>query len=236
MICLTFDTDWMRDGDMERFLREFPIPGKATFFLHDTLPSLLGSAHELGPHPFIDNLTCLDDSISRVVASMPRQPKGVRAHSCVFSHMVGVGLNKLGYRYVSQASNLFEGGLKPFRHPWGIWEMPIYYMDNMDFCMPMNWPGHAHVPFSQEVIRVALEENGLYVFDFHPLHIALNTRSFSDYSAVRDRIVCDGISPFDLSYEGRGVRTFFGELCSAMRDCGCYSRGCWDALEKLGCS
>jgi hypothetical protein len=86
------------------------------------------------------------------------------------------------------------------------------------------------------VIRVALEEDGLFVFDFHPLHIALNTRNHSDYVTVKERIVNDRVSPFELAFRGRGVRSFFLELCSAMGDHGCYSNGCWDALEKLGCS
>jgi hypothetical protein len=200
------------------------------------MPSLFDTAHELCPHPFIDDLACWKTAVSRVATHLPCRPKGVRAHSCVFSHMIAVGLNELGYRYVSQATNLFQAGLAPLRHPWGMWEMPIYYMDNMDFCFPRNWPGIGHVPFQHEVIRIALEEDGLFVFDFHPLHIALNTRDHSDYITVKERIVNDGVSPFELSFQGRGVRTFFLELCSVMRDRGQYSQGCWDALEKLGCS
>src|SRR5689334_22939389 len=118
MICLTFDTDWMQNRDMERFLREFPIPGKATFFLHDELSSLRDSTHELCPHPLIDDLKGWDINLSNIAASLPRRPKGVRAHSCVFSHLIAVGLNNLGYRYVSQATALFQSGLVPVRHPW----------------------------------------------------------------------------------------------------------------------
>jgi hypothetical protein len=221
---------------MERFLREYPIPGKATFFLHDELPSLFDTEHELCPHPFIDDLTRWQIALSSVTARLPGQPKGMRAHSCVFSHMIAVGLNELGYRYVSQATCLFQAGLAPLRHPWGIWEMPIYYMDNMDFCMPRNWHGMGHLPFQREVIRMAVEEEGLFVFDFHPLHIALNTRDHSDYLTVKDQIINEGISPFELSFQGRGVRTFFQELCSTMQQHGIYSQGCWDALEKLGCN
>lgn len=236
MICLTFDTDWMTDRDLERFLREFPIPGTGTFFLHDILPSLFATDHELCPHPAIDDLTRWRPGLEAFVGQLPRQPKGVRAHSCVFSHALGVGLHNMGYRYVSQAANLYQAGLAPMRHPWGIWEMPIYYMDNMDFWVMKNWPGIGHEPFSTGVIRTALKADGLFVFDFHPLHIALNTRDHMDYSLVKDKIIKDGISPFDLAFAGRGVRSFFLELCSAMRDGGCRSYSCWSALEHLGCS
>lgn len=235
MICLTFDTDWMTDRCLERFLREFPIPGKGTLFLHDTFPSLYETNHELCPHPFIDNLMHWQPTVATLSSQLPRPSKGVRPHSCVFSHAVGVGLHDMGFRYVSQAASLYQTGVEPMRHPWGIWEMPIYYMDNMDFCTAKNWPDIGHKPFSPSVIQTALEEDGLFVFDFHPLHIVLNTRDYADYAAVKEKIVKGGASPFDLAFPGRGVRAFYLELCAAMRDSGHVSFGCWDALEKLGC-
>lgn len=235
MICLTFDTDWILDRDLGRFLQEFSIPGEATFFLHDAFPSLFTTAHELCPHPLIDDLARWPPSLAELAGRLPHPPKGVRPHSCVFSHMIGLGLHNMGYRYVSQATYLYQTGLAPMRHPWGIWEMPIFYMDNMDFWTAKNWPDIGHVPFSERLIRMAVEQDGLFVFDFHPLHIALNTRGPEDYAAVKEKIVTNGASPFDLTVPGRGVRTFFLELCAAMRNSGRHSYRCWDALGQLGC-
>lgn len=236
MICLTFDTDWMSNSAMEQFLREFPIPGEATFFLHDAIPSLLRTDHEICPHPFINDFAHWQHTLETLTAKLPRRPLGVRPHSCVFSHAVGVGLNDMGFRYVSQASALYQTGIVPTRHPWGIWEMPIYYMDNMDFWTTKNWPDIEHKPFSQNVIDAALEQEGLFVFDFHPLHIALNTRNHTDYGDVKDKIIQDRISPFELAFSGRGTRTFFLELCSAIQHFGHRSMGCWSALKLLGCN
>ena len=233
MICLTFDTDWMTDRGLARFLDEFPLPGHGTFFLHDSFPSLAGNGHELCPHPFISDLANWRGTLDKLSATLPERPRGVRPHSCVFSHMVGVELHAMGYRYVSQAANLYQPGLAPLRHPWGIWELPIYYMDNMDFWMSKNWPGLRHDPFNRDVIRIAIESEGLFVFDFHPLHVALNTRGHEDYQAVKDRIVKDGASPFDLTFPGRGTRTFFEELCSTMREKNIVSLTCSDALDRL---
>jgi hypothetical protein len=53
---------------------------------------------------------------------------------------------------------------------------------------------------------------------------------------VKERIVNDVVSPFELSIQWRRARTFVLELCSAMEDRGHYSQKCWDALGKLGCS
>ena len=111
---------------------------------------------------------------------------------------------------------MYQAGLAPFRHPWGVWELPIYYMDNMDFWMRTNRPSLGHEPFSTEWIKRSLNEPGLYVFDFHPLHIALNTSSADDYQRVKARILDDHVSPFDLTFPGRGAREYFLELCEVL--------------------
>lgn len=232
MICLTFDTDWMTEDALGIFLERIRWPGRGTFFLHADLRVLHQTKHELCPHPFIEDLRSWSSGIERMSEYLPRKPRGTRPHSCVFSHLVATRLHELGYEYVSQAHNLFEPGLRPFRHPWGIWELPIYYMDNMDFWMPKNWPSLGHIPFRREVIERAINEPGLYVFDFHPIHLALNTRTFSDYSSVKERIIQDGISPFDLRFAGRGVGQFFEELCEAMRSRDISSVSCADALDQ----
>jgi len=225
----------MENRDVEKFLERFPIPGNATFFLHKAIPALYSTRHELCPHPFIDNLLSWLPEMEAFSRNLPVAPRGVRPHSCVFSHMIAVQLQQSGYKYVSQGMNLFQTELFPTRHPWGIWEMPIYYMDNMDFCMTQNWPGLEHTVFDDRVIDAALTGRGLFVFDFHPLHIALNTRTHADYSRVRESIVSGGVSPFDLTFPGHGTRDFFVKLCSAMKNHGQRSQTCWDALQALGC-
>jgi len=196
---------------MSRFLSEHlsKMPGRSTIFAHDDLPELQTTDHEICPHPFISDLSKWDEDLNRLEGYLTRKPLGTRPHSCVFSHMVGIGLKERGYTYVSQAQNLYSTNLKPFRHPWGIWELPIYYMDNMDFWMNKNWPGAMHNPFGQEIIERAIEGPGMFVFDIHPLHVALNTRSHEDYAEVKELIVTQGQSPFEHVFPGKGARDFF---------------------------
>lgn len=239
MICLTFDTDHMSEEGMEKFFEEYRLPGKCTFFLHKPFKFAARMQregwHEVAPHPFIENLSRWDEDLKEIVRAFPEKPFGLRPHSCVFSHMIGIGMNDLGYDYVSQAQNMYESGLKPFRHPWGVWELPIYYMDNMDFWMTKNWPGLGHVPFHQDIISRALRDDSLYVFDFHPLHVILNTGRHEDYVSVKGEILGKGVSPFDLRFAGRGTGTFFQGLCAAMESKGERSYTCLEALGRYGC-
>lgn len=233
MICLSFDTDYMTPQSIETFFSKTPIPGKGTFFLWKPFPRTNWAGHEIQPHPYVDDLTKFGSNLDSFVESlhMPLRPQGVRTHSCVMSHMVGIDLGKRGYKYASMSSPLFQTGLTPYRHPWGIWEMPIYYMDNMDFCMPENWPALGHEPFSPSLIERALSNEGLYVFDFHPLHIALNTTSYDGYQNVKAAIA-RGEDPHDLRMPGRGVAIYFQELCEAMDKAGVASEGLGDALDS----
>jgi len=86
-------------------------------------------------------------------------------------------------------------------------------------------------PLSDWILKKALNDDSLYIFDLHPLHIALNTRSYDDYKAVKDKIINERISPFNLNYEGRGVRSFFEELCAEINKKGQRSYTCTEALE-----
>jgi len=233
MICLTFDTDWMSERALARFLDEFSLPGRATFFCHQPYRCLQGAGHEICPHPTLSDLGRWRDEFAALVRRVNPGARGTRTHSCVFSHAIAVGLHEMQLEYVSQASALYEDGVRPFRHPWGIWELPIYYMDNMDFWTAPNWPELCHEPFSPQWIERAVQGSALYVFDFHPVHVALNTRTPDDYRRMKDHVVSGDASPFDLAVAGRGARSYFTELCVAMAAAGIGSVSCSDVVDAL---
>jgi hypothetical protein len=118
------------------------------------------------------------------------------------------------------------------RQMWGIWQVPIYYMDNLDFTRKRFWPERAEEPFSLALIESALHDDGLYVFDFHPIHLLLNTPNAGWYSAVRERFL-QGESTARLRYEGSGARWFYGKLLGAMSASACRSTTIIAGLRSL---
>lgn len=234
MISITFDTDHLTNTQLSFFLDNFlsRVPGHTTIFAHDTFDCLLEIDHEVCPHPFITDLTNWHHDLTRLSSFYNRHsPRGVRPHSCVYSHMIGIELNSLGYSYISQAHTLFDTNLRPFRHPWGLWELPIYYMDNMSFWFTHNWPELYHNPFDPCFIEHALSSDSLFVFDFHPLHIALNTTSPEEYQAKKHLFLKDRQNPFDLASNAYGTRNFFLDLCSAMLSANRKSLTCSDIIS-----
>ena len=231
---MTFDTDYMCESSLQKFLHKYKLFGKATFFCHQYFSVLEQTDHEICPHPIISDLLQWKNSLHKIDAQLTNKPKGIRNHSCVFSHMIGIDLSNLGYVYSSNIDRLFQAEIRPYRHPWGIWELPIYYMDNMDFWMSKNWTEFNHKPFNKKLIARAIEDiESLYVFDLHPLHIALNTRTHEDYSLVKSQVVNQGACPFELRFQGRGTAVFFEELCEQMERSGQKSFTCSEALEHF---
>jgi hypothetical protein len=231
MICLTFDTDYASSDDLRRLLAEHPIPGKATFFLHAPPLEVDWGNHEIEPHPFFKDGESWEETLAAWEARLSGPHLGLRPHSCATSHVLGTIMKRRGYLYSSVTAPLYQAGLRPYRQPWGVYELPIYFMDNMDYCMAQNWPHAHHQPRDRRLIRRALEENGLYVFDFHAIHILMNTRSQAFYEQARARVVQEGATWSQVRNPGEGVATFFTALCDAMRAAGVQSVTCLEALR-----
>jgi len=238
MIALTFDTDWMRQDDLRRFFDEYPFPGTGTIFLHQPYRFLESAPHERCPHPSPVGPEEWKTSIRTLLDDLGIEPTGVRTHSAIHSHRLEMALYELGFKYTSNTSRLFERHIQPVRLAWGLWELPIYYMDNLDLTMEEYWKDAGHKPLSAEVVTQALRDEALYVFDFHPVHVTLNTPSLQYYLAHHAELK-SGASPFRLQYRGRGVGTLFRELCAAMEAAGVGSvplKQVWKSATELRAS
>ena len=216
MICLSFDTDHLNERRLRDFLETHPFPGRATIFCHQPFDCLSDLEHELAPHPFLAEGA---DWLSELAEKRQMLPAatGWRSHSCVFSHILARWLGENDYQYVSVDERFGEAGIWPTRHPMGaIWQIPIYYMDTFDISRQRFWTGSDVRPFDPALIDKALRADGIHVFDFHPIHVMLNTPDPEFYFAARDRYRA-GEPIESLRYNGHGVGVFFQALCEQMR-------------------
>lgn len=212
---MTFDTDWMIPDWMDKFLEEYDSLPKSTFFIHTTTGAWRPQRHEFGPHPTISSLSNPPEIPVNLKAV------GVRTHSCVSSHMLSLHWANAGFRYESNNTRFLESDIQPAKNPWGIWDLPIFYMDNIDLCFPQNWPGSPHQPLQTNTIMAKLSPESLCVFDFHPLHIALNTLSYEDYQSKKTKIQ-NGVDPWELASSGHGVRDVFETIIDNFQSNGFY--------------
>jgi Polysaccharide deacetylase len=231
VICLTFDTDHIDEPAMERFLAVHPVPGDATFFCTQSYAALADTRHELAPHPTLD---AGGDWRSELAAGRRQFPAAVswRSHSCVFSHRIAEWLQQNGYRYVSVFDEIGSPGLRPNRLPWGVWHLPIYYMDSLDLGRTRLQPGGGDHLFDEGLLEQATSVEGLYVFDFHPIHLLFNTPSVEFYTAARSDLRT-GTELARLRHPGRGAADFFATLCDRMRQCGLASIRISEVVDRL---
>lgn len=210
---LTLDIDWAHDeilADTIDLVEENRVP--ATWFVtHDTplLSRLRNNPRfELGIHPNFNFLLDGDgragrdvaEVLDRLLAIVP-EAKCVRSHSTTQSsglldHFVRRGLTHECNAFIPVQSGI---ELKPWRLWSGLTRVPYFWEDDVA-CL---YGRDETLPMSR---LVSLE--GIKVFDFHPVHIFLNTENMDRYEKTREW----HRTPKELRahrHTGEGTRTRF---------------------------
>ena len=189
-VYLTFDFDWASDfvlNDTLDLLEEFNV--SATFFVtHST--SVLerirrNPKFELGIHPnfddFLANKTSSkeENAESRFLNIKAIVPEAVswRSHSTTNSSRLLDTASRLGLIYDCNYLVPYNAGI--VLQPWKLWNnmirCPYFYEDDVSL----------EYKLEEESMSFLLNRDGLKVFDFHPIHIYLNTSTLADYEATR---------------------------------------------------
>lgn len=191
LVHLTFDFDWASDfilTDTLDILEKFDV--SATFFVTHNTPVLerirMNPKFELGIHPnFDDFLTARvklteENAESRILEIKQVVPEAVswRSHSTTNSSRLLNVACKLGLIY--DCNYLIPYTSNIVLQPWRLWNnmirCPYYYEDDVSL----------EYKLEEKSIAFLLEREGLKIFDFHPIHIYLNTNKLSDYEASRE--------------------------------------------------
>ena len=187
-IFLTFDVDWAHDEILNDTLDLVEQAGvSATFFMTHKTP-LIERIHgneklEMGIHPNFNFLlqgdNCKGRNISEIISNLLDfipNCKSVRSHSITQSGPISdafreVGITHESNDYIPESSGI---GLKP------------WIAANKMIKVPYNWADE-HT-FNNSNIHVPSDActNNLKVFDFHPVHVFLNTNQIEQYDNSRN--------------------------------------------------
>jgi hypothetical protein len=217
---LSIDIDWAHDdilADTIDLVEEYGVP--ATWFVtHDTpqLSRLRSNPDfELGIHPNFNFLLNGDDRAGRnatevtdrLLAIVP-EAKSVRSHSTTQSSGLLDLFTRRGLTHECNAFIPVQSGIT--LKPWRLWSdltrVPYFWEDDVACLYGLN----GALSISQ---LISLE--GIKVFDFHPVHIFLNTEHMDRYEKTRE---WHG-SPQELQahrYDGKGTRSRFLEFLRLM--------------------
>jgi hypothetical protein len=213
---LSIDIDWAHDdvlADTIDLVEEYRVP--VTWFVtHDTpLLARLRSRpdFELGIHPNFNFLLSGDgragrdaaEVLDRLMAIVP-EAKSVRSHSTTQNSGLFDLFTRRGLTHECNAYIPVQAGMA--LKPWRLWSdltrVPYSWEDDVACLYGPNdaWPMSR---------LVGLE--GIKVFNFHPIHIFLNTEHLDRYEATR-LFHRDSAKLRDLRFPGAGTRTALTEL------------------------
>ena len=215
-IFLTFDMDWAHDEviiDTLELLKKGNI--NCTFFItHKT--SLIDEIRnvdniEIGLHPNFNNLLNGDsknysaDHILNNLMDIAPESKSIRSHSIVNSSRLTNLFLKLG---ITHESNIYipywtNINLSPWKSESGIVHCPYFFADELA-CLPSK-------EVNLKTLTKISTQNSLRIFDFHPIHVFLNTESLDRYESTREM----HFNPKELikhRYKGYGTRDRLQDL------------------------
>lgn len=185
-VFITMDTDWANDGilaDTVSLAEQLDIP-VCMFITNDT--PLLQRLREhplftLGIHPnFMPQLNGQSDesfreTVSRLHSLVP-EAKVIRCHALVDATPILTAAQEMGFRADMNLFIPFSSGitLHPFTHFSGLKRLPYFYEDDA-------WALEAGAAGAEE----HLQTEGLKIFNFHPIHLYLNTENMDRYNRAK---------------------------------------------------
>ena len=222
-VFLTVDIDWAHDqvlSDMIDILDRFNID--ATWFVtHDTplLDRLRANKnYELGIHPNFNwllsgdfrNGTSANEVIERLKNIVP-EARSVRSHSLTTSRRLIKLFGEFGLTH--DANNFIPTScgfeLRPWHHSSDMINVP-YCWEDSEFC------NFREQGLDESDITAAVHRRGLRVFNFHPIHVFLNTELINRYERTRNL----HLNPDALikhRYSGYGARSQLFKLINLIR-------------------
>jgi hypothetical protein len=218
---LTFDIDWANDDvlkDTIHLVEQADVA--ATWFVTHKTPVLERLSEnpkfEVGIHPNFNPLLSgshdagrnAEEVVQRCLEIAPGA-KAVRSHSMTQSSVLLEVFKESGLTHDANHFVPYSTGIE--LKPWLSWNGLVR--------VPYSWEDDVHILYDSIGIRqdcprgiaINRSDRGLKVFDFHPVHIFLNTESLERYERTRPLHQ----NPAELikhRYQGYGTRSRLIEL------------------------
>ena len=218
---LTFDCDWAPDfviNDIINLLDAEKI--KATFFITNNsqiLKKLRGNKlFEIGIHPnFFPKSTqgSNEDSILNNLKQIVPEAKSIRTHGLFQSTPLVKKFQEYGIEndlslFLQNTPNIVPHYSKFFN----LFRFPYFWEDDVAITEKVNWS------FEDPLYHV----NGLKIFNFHPIHVFLNSNNMDNYENLKKEIGLEQLNEENIkNYVNQsdiGVKSFFIEIISSLKN------------------
>ncbi len=212
---LTFDVDWAPDEMLSRTLDLVEARGvPATFFVThgtDLLRRMRENPHiELGIHPDYKPLLQGDPrngrdyrEVTRRLLDLVPDAVSVRSHDLLQGSSILDDYADLGLRYeCSLFLPVSAGVIRPFYHEdRSLLRVPHIWEDDIHCACSWTWDVSPFIRYP-----------GIKVFDFHPVHVFMNTESLDRYRKFKEAAARTGDWSSLANTRQRGTRDFLNDL------------------------
>lgn len=176
LIAITSDIDWAENeviSYMLAILDNYDI--RATFFCTHDVSSVNGiKKHEMAIHPDFTVGRAEIEVIRELKALFP-EAKGTRSH-CLYLHTRLFDIyQEFGLEYCSNYLILNQIVHPFYNNFYSILEIPMFFEDDLYISTSPDFT----------ISSLDMQSEGLRVFNFHPVHIFLNTKELSDYQEAK---------------------------------------------------
>ena len=230
-LSITLDVDWACDGVLSDTLDLIDSCGiPVTIFVTHETPLLARMRRDplitLGIHPnFLPLLqhsgSAAYDTVLKEMTALVPEAKFIRGHALIDATPILVSAKALGFQADLNLFIPFSSGipLKPFTHFSGIKRIPFFYEDDA-YCwetVPASPEAHLNAP-------------GLKIFNFHPIHLFLNTEIMARYQEAKAYYHdYEALKPFINTSTENGARNFLFRIIRAAKE----NNFQFDRLETL---
>lgn len=213
-VFLTIDIDWASDDILAETIDLLESGGAAATFFVTHRTSLLERLRanpnfELGIHPNFNHLLTggpgdgrnAGEILESLIAIVP-EARSVRSHSMTQSSRLldlfhSAGLTHDSNHFIPARAGM---ALAPYRHWNGLVRVPYFWEDDVSLLYGDTAP-----------MDDLLATPGLKVFDFHPIHVTLNSTNIGVYENSR-HVHHDRTLLREYARSGSGVRTTLERL------------------------
>ena len=212
---ITFDVDWAPDFIIKvisKKMIEYKI--KSTWFVTHSSPVIenlkTNSLFELGLHPnFEINSTHgkNPDEVLQFMKKIVLEAKSIRTHKFFQSSPILNLFQNYGIENDSSILLPHQEHISPhYVKYYNLFRFPVFWEDDIEMAVNPDW-----VLNKEELVK-----SGMKIFNFHPIHIYLNSQNFDNYSLMKERIKLENMN-FEntqefINKDKNGVKTFFEKI------------------------
>ena len=216
---MTFDIDWVPDfilEDVSYLLKKHKI--KATWFVTHDSPIIQKFSeetnYELGIHPNFNSLSTQGSNPREILKNLKKivpDLVSLRSHSLFQSAAILLLYKEFGIKYEVSYLLYKSQNIEVHYNPaFNLYRIPYFWEDDVEMY--------------EKVPKWSLEKisniTGLKIFNFHPIHVILNSKNLSSYNKMKNEIGLKNLNENNIKKyinPEKGTRDFLIDIINEIK-------------------